>query len=96
VTSQRARLLSEARLPYLTDRERQLLARFLERLEAAAGDRVQHVIFFGSKARGDAEPYSDLDLMIVADLSPAEAEHFVARIERFLKEHGFAPPQGCD
>lgn len=85
VTTQRARLLSEARLPYLTDRERQTLARFLDRLETHAGDRVQHVIFFGSKARGDAEPYSDLDLMIVAEIEP---------VDRFLKEQGFEPPQG--
>ncbi len=45
VTTRRAKLLSEARLPYLTDRERRILARFLDRLEAHAGDRVQHVIF---------------------------------------------------
>jgi hypothetical protein len=37
VTTQRAKLVSEARLPYLTDRERQTLAHFLERLEAKAG-----------------------------------------------------------
>ena len=72
MTDDRSRLLSETRLPYLTERERQTLAHFLERLEAAAGDRVQHVIFFGSKARGDAEPYSDIDLMVVADMDLAE------------------------
>jgi uncharacterized protein len=81
MSQDRSRLLSEARLPYLTDRERRTLARFLERLEAAAGDRVEHVIFFGSKARGDAEPYSDVDLMVVADMAPEEVARLVSDLE---------------
>jgi len=81
VTAKRAALLSEARLPYLTDRERQILSRLLERLEAAAGDRVHHVILFGSKARGDAEPHSDLDLMVVADMDPDELRALTADLE---------------
>lgn len=81
VTTRRAKLLSEARLPYLTDRDRRLLTRFLDRLEAHAGDRVQHVIFFGSKARGDAETYSDLDLMVVADIHPDELNTLAADLE---------------
>jgi uncharacterized protein (UPF0332 family)/predicted nucleotidyltransferase len=79
--TRRAKLISEERLPYLTERERQALARFLERLEAQAGDRVQHVIFFGSKARGDAEPYSDVDLMVVADMGPDELRPLAADLE---------------
>ena len=81
MTAKRAGLLSETRLPYLTDRERQTLSRLLERLEAAAGDRVHHVILFGSKARGDAEPHSDLDLMVVADMDPDELRALTADLE---------------
>jgi len=80
-TTRRARLISESRLPYLTDRERQILARFLDRLEAHAGDKVRHVIFFGSKARGDTEPYSDIDLMLVADVDADELRTLAAGLE---------------
>jgi uncharacterized protein (UPF0332 family)/predicted nucleotidyltransferase len=61
------RVLAEERVPYLTDRERQSLARFLERLEAECGDRVQRVVLFGSRARGDHEAESDVDLLVVTD-----------------------------
>ena len=60
------RVLAEERVPYLTDRERKSLARFLERLEAECGDRVQRVVLFGSRARGDHEAESDVDLLDIA------------------------------
>jgi uncharacterized protein (UPF0332 family)/predicted nucleotidyltransferase len=59
------RVLTEERVPYLTDRERKSLARFLERLEAECGDRVQRVVLFGSRARGDHDAESDVDLLVV-------------------------------
>ena len=61
------RVLAEERVPYLTDRERKSLARFLERLETECGDRVQRVVLFGSRARGDHEAESDVDLLVVTD-----------------------------
>ena len=61
------RVLTEERVPYLTDRERKGLARFVERLEAECGDRVQRVVLFGSRARGDHDAESDVDLLIVTD-----------------------------
>ena len=64
-TTRADRLLAEERLPYLTDRERKSLARFLERLEAECGDRVQRVVLFGSRARGDHDAESDVDLLVV-------------------------------
>jgi len=61
------RVLAEERVPYLTDRERESLAHFLERLEAECGDRVQRVVLFGSRARGDYDAESDVDLLVVTD-----------------------------
>jgi hypothetical protein len=31
------------------------------------GERLKHVILFGSRARGDADPESDIDLLVVLD-----------------------------
>jgi uncharacterized protein (UPF0332 family)/predicted nucleotidyltransferase len=59
------RVLAEERVPYLTNREREGLAHFLERLEAECGDRVQRVVLFGSRARGDHDAESDVDLLVV-------------------------------
>ena len=52
-------------MSYLATPERQALARLLARLEEACGDRIRRVILFGSKARGDADQESDLDVLIV-------------------------------
>ncbi len=59
------RVLTEERISYLTDRERKGLTRFLKRLEAECGDRVQRVVLFGSRARGDHDAESDVDLLVV-------------------------------
>jgi len=59
------RVLREERVPYLTDQERKALVHFLGRLEAECGDRVQRVVLFGSRARGDHDAESDVDLLVV-------------------------------
>ena len=59
------RVLREERIPYLTDQERKGLAHFLEQLETECGDRVQRVVLFGSRARGDHDAESDVDLLVV-------------------------------
>lgn len=36
-------------------------------LEAMYGDRLDRVLLYGSRARGDAEPESDVDVLVVLD-----------------------------
>lgn len=64
VLSKRSELLSPARVPHLSDEERAQVAELLARLEAECEADVQRVILYGSKARGDAEKESDIDLLV--------------------------------
>jgi uncharacterized protein len=47
------------------DRLTQILAEFRTGYEALYGDRLARLVLFGSQARGDAEPDSDIDVMVV-------------------------------
>jgi predicted nucleotidyltransferase len=49
----------------LTTIERQALETLVQRLYVRHSDRIQSVTLFGSKARGDAGPDSDIDVLIV-------------------------------
>jgi predicted nucleotidyltransferase len=49
----------------LTDSERTALIDYLARLRQLCGDRLLQVMLYGSKARGDSHPESDIDLFIV-------------------------------
>lgn len=58
-------------LPHLTPSEVPVLADLVERLVAAY--EPERIYLFGSKARGDAGPDSDFDLMVVvSDMAPPE------------------------
>lgn len=64
VLSRRSELLSPERVPHLSEEERALVAELLARLEQECEADVQRVILYGSKARGDAEQESDIDLLV--------------------------------
>ena len=52
----------------------QILSEFGARLVEHYGDRLVKVLLFGSQARGDAVPGSDIDVMVVlkGEVSPGE------------------------
>ncbi len=53
---------------------RSILKELRRRFEAIYGDRLVKMILFGSQARGDAEPGSDIDVLVVlkGEVDPCE------------------------
>ena len=53
----------------MTTREKTsaLVAEFKRELQRIYGDRLKGVFLYGSRARGDAEPDSDVDVLVVLD-----------------------------
>ena len=49
----------------LSKNERLALDHFAEKVEEALGDSLKQMVLFGSRARGDDEPDSDLDILVI-------------------------------
>ena len=56
---------SDVRLAHLTPNEQAALTALVERLRERYGDNLLRVVLFGSKARGDFDDESDMDVLIV-------------------------------
>lgn len=50
---------------HLTTQEKKAVHLFKERLFAIFSDRMQDIKLFGSKTRGDATKFSDVDILVV-------------------------------
>jgi predicted nucleotidyltransferase len=48
----------------LTVEEKEILSRFKAQVDKILGNRLDRIILFGSRSRGDAEPDSDFDLLV--------------------------------
>ena len=56
-----------AEIVKMSERLRSLLAELRSRFEALYGPRLVRLVLFGSQARGDAEPGSDIDVLVVLE-----------------------------
>ena len=59
--------MNEKHQPQLTAKERQAIETFLDRLHQRYPDQILQAVLFGSKARGDSDPYSDIDILIIVE-----------------------------
>ena len=70
------RLLLDVHLPHLTQSERAGLAAFIGRLRHCYGDDLLRVVLFGSKARGDFDDESDLDVLVVVRMAGGDYRRY--------------------
>ncbi len=59
--------MAEDRLGHLTAVERRAVYEFVAELRKRYGSRIVNVWLFGSRARGEGGPESDLDLLVVVN-----------------------------
>ena len=53
-----------------------ILKEFTEQIQELLGNRLKRIILYGSYARGDYSKSSDVDIMILTDLTYEEIEKF--------------------
>jgi predicted nucleotidyltransferase len=62
----------------ITERDRRIVQEF-KRLMIARGVSVREVILFGSRARGDAEPDSDMDVLVIIENLDRQIRKLITR-----------------
>ena len=63
-------------------KEKEIIQRFKERATEAIGDRLDRIILFGSRSRGDAQEDSDFDFLVLVKQTKAEDKSRVRNIAR--------------
>lgn len=57
----------ETCLAHLTNKEQRILTEFVEKVYQRFDGRIISITLFGSRARGEARPDSDIDVLVVLD-----------------------------
>ena len=64
----------------IKSKEKEIVQRFKERVTEALGDRLDRIVLFGSRARGDAEEDSDFDFLVTVKKPQVEDKERVRQI----------------
>ena len=57
-----------------------LIKQYVEEVKKIYGSHVRQIILYGSYARGDFRPDSDVDIMILADMSDLELKAYAQQL----------------
>jgi hypothetical protein len=72
--------MNRQKLPSLSERDRRAVETFSERVWQTYPKRVRQMILFGSKARGDSNTYSDIDVLLIVDREDWRFRHAISGI----------------
>ena len=66
--------------PLLAPNERQAVEGFINLLHERFPKRILRTVLFGSKARGDSQPWSDIDILVVVDEDDWQFQHAISTL----------------
>jgi len=72
--------MNQRAIALLPERDRRAVEAFVERVWQAHSDRVQQIILYGSKARGDSHAHSDIDLLLIVSEEDWRFRHAISGI----------------
>ena len=64
--------MSGCNVSHLMPNEQEAVEAYLNQIQEQCSNRIEAVILFGSKARGDADAESDIDLLVKVDVETRE------------------------
>ena len=64
----------------------EIIGRIVDFSKKIFGDKFQNVILYGSYARGDYDDESDIDIMIMVDMSREELKMYRSLVSEFFSE----------
>lgn len=64
-----------------TDEWMDIYQRLVDRLKSVYGDDLRAVILYGSVARGTADRDSDIDIMVLVDISPERLKKYAEQLD---------------
>lgn len=78
----------------LTSEDRRALGVFTKNLRDNLGGRVRRVVLYGSKARGQGSPDSDIDVLVIVDRETTRAHDAIsgAAYEASVRSKSFVAP----
>ncbi len=65
---------------HLLPREEQAISKLAGLLRQHYPERVRETVLFGSKARGDSRPWSDIDILIIVDRDDWRLSHAISNL----------------